>query len=161
MPGVAKAIRESNAYVIYVSSISDAQGETRGFGVKDQVEALQTHGMGTRIDCVIADAPRSGSQASFPQGMRRVSLGPDDRAFLREQGIVYMTRDFYNPEHPGWHSVSVLRSALGKSMGKALERALPQSASCTVPQTPGHATQQAPVSQQRLSARKTLGKAQK
>lgn len=161
VPGVAKTICESNAYVIYVSSISDAQGETRGFGVKDQVEALQMHGMESRINCVLADAPRSGAQASFPQGMRRVSLGPDDRAFLKGQGIAYMTRDFYNPEHPGWHSVSVLRSALGKSMGKALERAVPQSASCAVPQALGRATQQAQASQQRLRARKTLGKAQK
>ena len=76
VPGVAKAICESNAYVIYVSSISDAQGETRGFGVKDQVEALQTHGMGTRINCVLADAPGRAHLRVFPRECAAFPWGP-------------------------------------------------------------------------------------
>ena len=116
VPGINEAIQQSHAYVIYVSSISDAQGETRGFCVKDQVQALIDHGLQNRINCVLADVPRSGAQAAFPQGLRRVSLEAADAHYLAERGISYVTRDFYNAEHPGWHSASVLRSALAKAM---------------------------------------------
>lgn len=116
VPGVAQAIRSSHAYVVYVSSISDAQGETRGFCVKDQLEALFRHGMKGRINCVLADFPRSGAPKDFPQGIRRVSLSTGDKQFLYDEGIDVIARDFYNAEHPGWHSVAVLRNALNRAL---------------------------------------------
>ncbi len=114
VPGVVEAIADSPAFVVYVSSISDAQGETRGFCVKDQVEALFRHGMEGHIDCVLADIPRSSAHFEFPEDIRRVSLTKEDRRFLEGQGIGVVTRDFFNAEHPGWHSVPVLRTALKK-----------------------------------------------
>ena len=114
VPGVVDAIRQSNAYVVYVSSISDSQGETRGFTVRDQVESLFRHGMDELIDCVLADAPRSSARNTYPSGARRVSLSVEDKQFIEQCGISVIARDFYNEEHPGWHSVPVLRSALKK-----------------------------------------------
>lgn len=122
VPGVVSAIRASHAYVIYVSSLSDMQGETRGFLVKDQVEALFRHGMKGCIDCVLADAPRPYAHSALPQGMRRVSLQASDRHYLKDQGISIIARDFYNAEHPGWHSVPVLRSALAKALAQAARK---------------------------------------
>ena len=121
VPGVTQAIGNAHAPVIYVSCISDVQGETRGFGVKDQVQALIEHGMENRIDYVLADLLHPDTQTGFPQNMRRVSLEAADKAFLEERRIPYLTKDFYNAEHPGWHSASVLRSALEQAMLQCLE----------------------------------------
>lgn len=114
VPGIVEAIRKSHAYVVYVSNISDSQGETRGFCVKDQIEALYRHGMEDLINCVLADAPRHASHEETLLGAHRVSLTKEERRFLEALGIAVTTRDFYNEEHPGWHSVSALRSALKK-----------------------------------------------
>lgn len=120
VPGVAEAIQTSRAYVLYVSSISDTQGETRGFNVKEQVQALLNHGMDGRINCVLADATREGAHETFPHNMRRIMLDAADKDFFNEQHISYVACNFYNAEHPGWHSVSALQNALGNVIEHSL-----------------------------------------
>ena len=114
VPGIVQAIQESKALVVYVSAVSDSQGESHGFSIADQVEALRLHGLEGRIDMVLADQPRQNREAVFPRGMKRISLTKEDEAYLTELGIKWHCRDFYNEKQPDWHSPSVLRNAFKK-----------------------------------------------
>ena len=55
---VAKAIRESNAKVMYICNVMTQPGETDGFGVSDHVNALEHYLGKDEIDVVIASNTR-------------------------------------------------------------------------------------------------------
>ena len=61
VPGVVDAIRRSGAVVVFVCSLADMQGETRGMTVLEHYDALVRHGMGGLVDFMLVHEKASGS----------------------------------------------------------------------------------------------------
>ncbi len=58
VPGIARAIRESDALRVYVLNIMTQDGETEGYTASDHVQALFSHGGGQLFDhCLANSAP--------------------------------------------------------------------------------------------------------
>ncbi|NMB41971.1 MAG: YvcK family protein [Firmicutes bacterium] len=53
LSGIAEAIRESDAYCLYVCNIMTQPGETEGFSASDHLEALRKHGCADIIDGIV------------------------------------------------------------------------------------------------------------
>jgi uncharacterized cofD-like protein len=80
--GVSEAIRRSTAAKVYVANIASQEGETRGFSLKDHLEAIEKHTGASLFDLVLVN---SGS------------LPPPVLKKLREDGgtvVRYDPRDF-------------------------------------------------------------------
>ena len=55
VPGIRRAIRESNAMKIYVCNVATQKGETDGFSVGDHLRALQRHTSSPLVNYVMAN----------------------------------------------------------------------------------------------------------
>lgn len=130
VPGVIDAIKSSRGKTIFVCSLADMQGETRGMCALEHVYALLFHGMEGLLDYVFLHNPVSffshecdyekdnlrdiakattGSRTILP-----VPLFDSDILQLRSLGIEPIVCDFYDPQRPTWHDPRVLRSAFAK-----------------------------------------------
>lgn len=119
--GVIDAIRESGATVVYVCSLVDVQGETRGMGALDYVRALYDHGMEGLIDYVFVHTKEhlqpGMSDAAEPEPLGPNALKPvrvtyEDAVAIQKSGPMVIARDFADEEHPSWHNPRALRNAL-------------------------------------------------
>lgn len=59
VPGIVEAVRASRGRVLFVCSLADVQGETRGLSAADYVKALNDHGMRGLIDYVLVNGEAS------------------------------------------------------------------------------------------------------
>ena len=137
VPGIVDAIADSKGKTLFVCSLADMQGETRGLSAREHVEALSKHGMEGLIDYVLihspavpmppsapAPAPPSapgGLSAPFAPGttsaagvveIRPVLVSSDDMEAIRAQGSVVLVRDLVDKDRPTWHDPHALRNAL-------------------------------------------------
>lgn len=138
VPGILEAIRQSDAAVLFVCSLADAQGETWGLSAKEHYQALVDHGLDGLIDYMLvhtpvplrAESPGMGSYiaASGDEGsnasisdledmqlagnVRPVRIDFQDVQAIQGQGTVVISRDLADPEHPTWHSPAALREAI-------------------------------------------------
>lgn len=121
VPGVVQSIRQSGAFVLYVCSMADVQGETQGMRARDYVKALIDHGMGGLIDYVLLHAPgplgpEAAEDARYElagsHGPRPVRVSYEDVRWIEGIGAGVQVRNFYNPKTPNWHSPAQLRQAL-------------------------------------------------
>ncbi|MDR0514403.1 MAG: YvcK family protein [Coriobacteriaceae bacterium] len=70
VPGMVEAIAGSAAHTVFVCSLADTQGETRGLSASDHVDALLGHGMHGLLDFVLVHAPGQGQPpADAPLGV--------------------------------------------------------------------------------------------
>ena len=112
VPGMVDALCQSNAKVLFVSSLCDEQGETRGFTVDDQVKALEDLGLRGRIGAVLA-------QEEDPLGETFGVLArtAETRERLEQRGIRVVSGNFVDPENPGHHKASALSAAFAEVLG--------------------------------------------
>lgn len=138
VPGILEAIKQSDAAVLFVCSLADAQGETWGLSAREHYQALADHGLEGRIDYMLvhtpvplrAESPGMGSfiAASGEDGshsstadlediqlsgdIRPVRIDYADMQAIQSQGTVVISRDLADREHPTWHAPGALRDAI-------------------------------------------------
>lgn len=116
VPGIIDAIRESNAVVVFVCSLADMQGETRGLSAYEHYEALVSHGMGGLIDYMIVH-DSSHVRSSDEEGEvfdHAVVATADDLGAIRRSGTEIVLADLVEPGHPTWHDPAKLRKAFSE-----------------------------------------------
>ncbi len=148
IPGVIDAIRQSHGHVIFVCSLADIQGETWGLTAREHVEALFDHGMEGLIDyalvhtdepvraenmaeehfdAVVGGEPENTQDAllndtDFSQNVRPVAINYQDLMALQAHGVVVLTRDLANQEHPAWHDPLAMREAFEQVINLSAQR---------------------------------------
>ena len=148
VPGILEAIRQSEAAVLFVCSLADAQGETWGLSAKEHYQALVDHGMQGLVDFMLvhtpvplrAESPGMGSfiAASGDDGanastsdmedvqlsgkVRPVRIDYQDVQEIQSMGTVVIARDLADASHPTWHSPAALRDAVLQVMKLARAR---------------------------------------
>ncbi|MDZ4167075.1 MAG: gluconeogenesis factor YvcK family protein [Coriobacteriia bacterium] len=106
--GVAEAVRESSARVIYVCNVANQRGETAGMDAADHVDALVAHGMEGVIDVAIVDASEApGDRAHVPAGAHVL-------ARIEARGIRVHAADLVDPAEPAHHGHDRLLAALSE-----------------------------------------------
>lgn len=135
VPGVADAIRNSRAKVLFVCGVADVQGETWGLTASEHVEALAAHGLRGAIDYVLlhsdkpvhpepavvdrymeAHADEEVAAAAAPAAaeataVRRVPLGYTDVLSIQAAGALPIVRNLADADRPTWHNPRALREA--------------------------------------------------
>ena len=116
VPGIADAIRVSQAIVVFACSLVDLQGETRGMSALEHYEALCAHGMDGRVDCMLVHGPSApSSSAAGASGagapLRLVRADDDELRRIEARGTRVIVRDFADPGHPTWHEPRALHEA--------------------------------------------------
>ena len=114
VPGIIDSIHAARAYVVFVCSLADMQGETRGMTALEHYEALIDHGMEGLIDFMVVHCRSSESISAESGPVRDVVLGEGDIAAIRERGTVPVVADLVAAEHPTWHDPAKLRHAFAK-----------------------------------------------
>ena len=120
VPGIVDAIRESNAPVVFVCSLADVQGETRGMSVLEHYNALSRHGMEGLVNFMIAhdvstlDGADNESADEEGPFVKPVSCSEEQVTELREVGIECMVEDLADARYPTWHDPVKLRHAFSE-----------------------------------------------
>lgn len=109
VPGIADAVKASHAKVVFVCSLADMQGETRGMTAVDHFEALASHGMAKHVDYVLIHDPSHKIEGEAGEGVRSVIV--DEAALHRAAGreVNIIIADLVDDEHPTWHDPKKLR----------------------------------------------------
>lgn len=114
VPGISEALVQSPCQVVFVCSIADVQGETRGMDALDHYQALASHGLEGAIDWMLVQG--APADPSSPQAALVRYLVADDRqiAAIEAAGTKAVARDFIGGQNPSWHDPVRLREALGE-----------------------------------------------
>ena len=107
VPGICEAIRSSKGVVVFVCSLADMQGETRGMDVYAHYHALENHGLAGAVDFMLVHGPK----LSEDEG-RHVEVTPAELAHIRNRGVRVLVRNLIDEERPTWHDPVKLRVAL-------------------------------------------------
>ena len=107
VPGVSRAIRESKGAVVFVCSLADMQGETRGMSAYEHYRALAEHGLEGAIDFMLVHGPLAIEE----KDLRHVKANIGELSKIREEGVRVMMRDLVDEERPTWHDPKKLRRA--------------------------------------------------
>ena len=109
VPGIVDAIRESNGTVVFVCSLADVQGETRGMKVAEHYEALCAHGMRGMIDYMLA--PKGAAAEGGEERNPSLAIKVDEIEAIESAGTHVIAADFAAAEHGHWHDPAMLRHA--------------------------------------------------
>lgn len=110
VPGVADAVRASKAKVVFVCSLADMQGETRGMRAIGHYEALTSHGMDGVVDVMLV---HDGSQPlnRIDPRVRPVDVSDADIHAIEQAGTKVVCTDLLQVERPTWHDPAKLQRA--------------------------------------------------
>ena len=108
VPGVIDAIAASRAEVVFVGSLADQQGETRGLTVVEHYGALIDHGMGGLVDYMLLHDTRADGDIE-PGSVRRLPYVEDELRAIEDAGTHVLVRDLADVERPSWHDPAKLR----------------------------------------------------
>lgn len=116
VPGIVDAIKSSSGIVVFVCSLADVQGETRGLSVLEHFEALEEHGLRGLVDVVFAQEHQDGAFALDDENAARRELyvTPEETKALESKGVRVYKTDFMEHEHPTWHDPAHLRHAFSE-----------------------------------------------
>jgi uncharacterized cofD-like protein len=106
--GIAGAVAESDATVVYVCNVGNLRGETSGMDAADHVEALLRHGLTGLIDTVLVDSTLS------PEDGLHVTGGPDALARIESLGMRAVSADLADHADPMRHDPDRLYTALAE-----------------------------------------------
>jgi len=107
--GMAEALRETHAKVVYVCNVANQRGETTGMDAAAHVEALIAHGLEGCLDVVVVHDPDSSSSSV---GTPAVDCGPDVRARIESLGITVLSADLVSESSPMHHDADKLCKVL-------------------------------------------------
>lgn len=120
VPGVVKSISKSQATVVFVCSLADMQGETRGMGVVDHYQALLDHGMKDLVDYILVhDMSYEGGALSEEEVyddslVKPVMVYRGDLTRIRSCGTQVIFANLADELHPTWHDPQKLRRAFSE-----------------------------------------------
>lgn len=117
VPGIPEAICASKATVVFVCSLADAQGETRGFSVMDYYDSLERYGLRGRIDYFIAQRQRPSDPTLLTlqrDEVDRVCLTTAEVQAIEQRGTRVLKRDLCNERHQWLHDIGKLGSAFAE-----------------------------------------------
>ena len=118
VPGIVEAIRASRATCVFVCSLADMQGETRGMTAIEHYRALCAHGMAGLVDYMLVQDPAETAQADADQPtVRPVSLSDEDRAAIEAEGTRVLVRSLVAEGRPTWHDPAKLRHVFAEVLG--------------------------------------------
>jgi uncharacterized cofD-like protein len=106
--GIADAVRESAARVVYVCNVANLYGETAGMDAADHVDALLGYGLADAIDVVIVDV------SNAPATRAHVPADRDVLARIEAHGIRVVAADLVDVAAPAHHDADRLFSALAE-----------------------------------------------
>lgn len=113
VPGIVDAIRASNATTVFVCSLADMQGETRGLTPLEHYEALCSHGMKGLVDFMLAQSavPEEENDGRFK---RLLVIDEKDTDIIESRGTRVLKRDLVDHEQPTWHDPVKLRKVFAE-----------------------------------------------
>lgn len=137
VPGILEAIGRSKGKTVFVCSLADMQGETRGLNAQEHVEALLDHGMRGKLDYVLIHTPKplrpdstaeivgqalgvegdevmeglAGKEGSKIRHIRPVVVTYQMARAIQAEGPLVIARDLADPIRPTWHDPQALRDA--------------------------------------------------
>ncbi len=121
VPGIVDAIRRNTGTTVFVCSLADMQGETRGMSARDHMEALEEHGLRGLVDCMLVHNPqrlsadgRSASGYGIADDdalVRPVLISADDVRYIEAHHCKVMQRDLVDTARPTWHDPRKLQQA--------------------------------------------------
>ena len=119
VPGVADAVRASKAPVVFVCSLADMQGETRGMRAIEYHEALERHGMQGAIDFMLVHDCLHTTEwyANTPGGEPHIKPVLFDKADLKEierRKTHVLVRNLVDEKRLTWHDPAKLRDAFAE-----------------------------------------------
>lgn len=106
VPGVLEAIQTSSAYKVFVCSLADVQGETRGMNALQHTAALLESGMEGQLDLVVINQPETASDNS--SHIKPVLIDPIMVQQIQAFGAQVCLEPLADQEHPTWHDVASL-----------------------------------------------------
>ena len=120
VPGVVEALHSSQATVVFVCSLADMQGETRGMRAIEHFEALSAHGGEGLIDYMLVhdvdnvpleggDAPADVEESTGEPFVRPVNMSAEEKATIESCGVHVLQEDLVDSLHPTWHDPAKLR----------------------------------------------------
>lgn len=121
VPGIVDAVKASGAKVVFVCSLADMQGETRGMTVREHYEAVTSHGMTGLIDYMLVN---KGTPAAvddpYDDGpvVREVPIGEGDLQAIRAAGTRVVLGELAEAARPTWHDPVKLRHAFAEVFGQ-------------------------------------------
>ncbi|MBO4353057.1 MAG: YvcK family protein, partial [Eggerthellaceae bacterium] len=112
VPGIVDAIRASHATTVFVCSLADMQGETRGMTPLEHFDALCAHGMEGLVDFMLA-------QSIVPEDddgrfKRLLVIDDNEASAVERRGTSVMRRDLVDHDQPTWHDPVKLRHAFAE-----------------------------------------------
>jgi uncharacterized cofD-like protein len=116
VPGVLEAIHASPAYKVFVCSLADMQGETRGMNALQHTTALLESGMAGQLDLVVINQP-----ASSPDDSSHIKPVLVDLMMVQQiqaLGVQVCLEPLADQEHPTWHDVSCLAAVFLRILGE-------------------------------------------
>ena len=123
VPGIVDAIKGSDAVTLFVCSLADMQGETRGLSALEHLEALEDHGLRGLIDCMLVHDPQVRTSPQHAAGahggesgqtVRPVAITHDDVRAIEMRDCRVIERDLVDRAHPTWHDPIKLQQAFAE-----------------------------------------------
>ncbi len=113
VPGIVEAIRASRGTRVFVCSLADMQGETRGMSPLEHYKALCAHGMEGLVDVMLAQAPVRHNP-NHDTLKRLLEVNDEAAREIEAHGTAVMAFDLVDAEHPTWHDPVKLRHAFSE-----------------------------------------------
>lgn len=107
--GVAKALRDTGARVVYICNVANQRGETTDMNALDHVRALVEHGLSGAIDDVLV---HDTDVTPLPAGVSAVEAGAATREGILALGITVHATDLAHLSNPMHHDAALLCAAL-------------------------------------------------
>ncbi|MBE6473123.1 MAG: YvcK family protein [Coriobacteriaceae bacterium] len=117
VPGITDAIANSDARVVFVCSLADMQGETRGMTALDHFEAIASHGAEGHIDYMLAHDSMRHPVSNIDPDIRDVWINDSDIAKIEARGTHVVLTDLVDDECPTWHDPAKLRKTFSRLLG--------------------------------------------
>jgi uncharacterized cofD-like protein len=106
VPDILNAISKSSALKVFLCSLADMQGETRGMSAAEHLNALLRHGMKGLLDICVVHEPEP--LPDYLKHVKRVRIDQSDCDDILATGVRLIVRPLVDPVRPTWHSVSAL-----------------------------------------------------
>jgi 2-phospho-L-lactate transferase/gluconeogenesis factor (CofD/UPF0052 family) len=144
--GIVQAIRRSEAVKIFVANVASHEGETRGFTLKEHLDAMLEHTLPLPFDVVlVSSTPVSASvhrelaasggalvrydprqfgiaPADVPLGARGVGADMGSGRYSKQYGVRFVEADLASHESPFRHSPAKLARALVTLLAEERDR---------------------------------------
>jgi len=105
--GIADALRDTRAAVVYVCNVANQRGETKGMDAADHVDALFAHGLARLDVAIVHDGPAG-------EDLEAVAADVSARERIAARGARVVAADLADPADPRRHAADRLGAVLSE-----------------------------------------------